>query len=500
MTKARVLIVQPPSPPGLNVKRDLAGGFAVANKTSRSTYGHDSSYPTMPHLSLLYLASILENEGHPVAFIDGGAQQLDEEGVNQAVVDFKPDVVVYLVNLPSLYGDCDLARMLKQRHPGIRLIGAGVVCRAMDEEVLKRGEFDYVCRGDIEVIVPDLLRGFETERWPMVKGTSRLHDGVLVQNPEIPRLTDLAHLAWPAYHLAPMNRYWYQVFGEGRSYATVQASKGCPYTCYYCPYPFGFGNKLLSRTPENIVDEVEYLRKRFKVEAIYFRDQVFSLNRQKTIRLCEEIIKRKLKFEWVVETRLDSVDAEMLPYMQKAGCRRIHFGLETGDAEAFRGGGKDHARGTVDDLAERIRVTEASGIAAHAFILVGLLGESWDTVAATRKLIDRVKPTTLQVAIITPYPGTDMFTRAEERGLLLTKDWSQYTGFDPVMRTEHLSAEDLIEAQAILIRHHGQAVRWQRAKALTIRAARYLADGSLPRRMLKRFGPRSLRRRMRAHA
>jgi radical SAM superfamily enzyme YgiQ (UPF0313 family) len=500
MTKARVLIVQPPSPPGLNVKRDLAGGFAVANKTTRATYGHDPSYPTMPHLSLLYLASLLERDDHPVAFVDGGAQQLDEHGMDQAVASFRPDVVVYLVNLPSLYGDCDLARTLKQRYPEIRFIGAGVVCRALDEEILKRGEFDYVCRGDIEVIVPDLLRGFENEKWPAIKGTSVLQDGRLVQHPEIPRLTDLAHLPWPAYHLAPMDRYWYQVFGEGRSYATVQASKGCPYTCYYCPYPYGFGHKLLQRTPKDIVDECEYLKTKFKVEAIYFRDQVFSLNRRVTIQLCEEILKRKLKFEWVVETRLDSVDGEMLRLMKKAGCRRIHFGLETGDPEAFQGGGKDHAKGTVQELSRRMRMTEASGIAAHAFILVGLLGESWDTIRHTSQLISEVKPTTLQVAIITPYPGTDMFIRAEERGLLLTRDWSQYTGFDPVMRTEYMSAEDLVAAQDMLIHHHAQAVRWERAKALTIRTARYIADGSLPRRVLKRFGPRSLRRRLRAHA
>ncbi len=496
MAHTRILIIQPPSPPGLNVKRDLAGGFGVANRTTRKTYGHDSSYPTMPHLSLLYLAALLERAGRQVAFVDGAAEQLDENGVERRVDEFAPDAVVFLVNLPSLYADCELAHRLKSRHPAVRFIGVGVVGRALDDELLRRGKFDHVVRGDTEVVVPNLLDADPDPAAVPVAGTSHLRDGVVERSPDIPRLTNLAALPWPAYHLAPMNRYWYQVFGQGRTYATVQASKGCPFTCYYCPYPLGFGSKLLQRAPEDIVNEVECLLTRFRCDAIYFRDQVFAMKPNMVMLLCEEILRRGLKFEWVVETRLDSVNKELLSRMRAAGCRRIHFGLETGDAGTFETIGKDHVRGTLETLSEQIRTTERSGISAHAFILIGLIGESQATVQATKELISRVKPSTLQVSIVTPYPGTDLFRLAEESNLILTRDWSQYTGFDPVMRTHAMSADDLLAAQDELIRHHRRAVRWHKVRATTRRAMKYLADGSLPRRVLQRYGHRLPRLRM----
>ena len=499
MNASRVVILQPPSPPGLNVKRDLAGGFAVANVTSRQGYGHDSSYPTMPHLSLLYLAALLERDGHVVTFVDGAAEQLDEAGVQKRLKDARAEVIVFLVSLPSLYGDCALAKKLRSENPSASFFGVGVVCRALDEEVLERGAFDCVVRGDMEVIVPRLLKNLATASSDLEPGTSRLVEGKVQRSQEIPRLTDLSSLPRPAYHLAPMDRYWYQVFGEGRRYATVQATKGCPYGCYYCPYPYGFGRQLLWRRPEDIVDEVQYLIEKFGCQAIYFRDQVFSLDKERVTRLCEEIIRRGLRFEWVVETRLDCVDGPVLAAMKAAGCRRIHFGLETGDPAAFgRGGGKDGVTGGVEELSARITLAERSGIAAHAFILLGLLGESWSTISSTRALIERVRPTTLQVAIVTPYPGTELFRIADERGLLLTRDWSKYTGFDPVMRTEAMSSDELLHAQAMLVKAHRRAVRWRKARLAIARGARYILDGSLPTRLRLRYGPR-LRRVFRGH-
>src|SRR5215831_9035122 len=109
----RVLILQPPSPPLMNVKRDLAGGMGVADPSPRTRFGHDPKYITMPYLSLLYAAGVLERDGHQVTFLDGQEEDLDKGAVVEQVRRHVPNVIVQLMNLPSLYGDIEILKAIR---------------------------------------------------------------------------------------------------------------------------------------------------------------------------------------------------------------------------------------------------------------------------------------------------------------------------------------------------------------------------------------------------
>src|SRR5581483_6382402 len=150
-------------------------------------------------------------------------------------------------------------------------------------------------------------------------------------------------------------------------------------------YPMGFGDKIISRDPVKLVDEIEELQKKRGVRAILFRDQVFTMVRENTMRLCDEILRRNLKITWVVETRLDKVDEELLRKMKAAGCVRMHFGVESGDPALFDKVGKDGAKGMLEEFFKNFELVEKVGMAAHMFILVGLLGETWESVQNTIK-------------------------------------------------------------------------------------------------------------------
>jgi len=112
-----------------------------------------------------------------------------------------------------------------------------------------------------------------------------------------------------------------------------------------------------------------------------------------------------LKIEWVVETRLDRVNEALLRKMKEAGCKRIHYGLESGDPKLFSRVGKDGAEGRMDTLVRNFQITESLGIHPHMFVLIGLLGETRATIARTIETIRKIKPLTLQVAIVTPIPA-----------------------------------------------------------------------------------------------
>src|SRR5689334_3857647 len=109
----RVLILQPPSPPLMNVKRDLAGGMGVADPSPRRRFGHDPKYITMPYLSLLYTAGVLERDGHHVTFLDAQEEDLDKAQVVEQVKRYDPDAVVQLLNLPSVYGDLEILKAVR---------------------------------------------------------------------------------------------------------------------------------------------------------------------------------------------------------------------------------------------------------------------------------------------------------------------------------------------------------------------------------------------------
>jgi anaerobic magnesium-protoporphyrin IX monomethyl ester cyclase len=462
--------------------------MGVADPSKRTRFGHDRLYITMPYLSLLYTAGVLERDGHAVTFLDAQVEDLDKEQTAERVRQYQPEIVVQLLNLPSLYGDLEIMKAVRERAAGVRTVAVGVVTIPLFDYIAESGAADAIVRGDPEVIVPSLL--------PILQGTSadggrfEKHKGVLV-NQQVFYVEDLDALPPVPYHLVPMEKYWYFPFGVGVPYATAFVSRGCSYRCYYCPYPMGFGGTIIHRNPARVIDEIEELYKKRGVQAVYFRDQVFTMDREKTLRLCDEILRRGLKLRWVVETRLDKVDEELLLKMKEAGCVRIHFGIESGDPDLFDKVGKDGAKGLLEQFFRNFEMVERVGIAAHMFILVGLLGETWNSVRKTIETVQRMKPLTLQVAVVTPYPGTGLFDQCKRKGLLSTEDLSKYTGFLPVSRTEAMSSEELLHARQMIIKAHSRAVFWKKKRRLVELTIRYARDGSLWRRLKRKCSHRT---------
>ena len=479
----KIVVLQPPSPPYMNVKRDLAGGMGVADPSKRSRFGHDPHYVTMPYLSLLYAAGVLKRSGHEVTFLDAQVNDLDKEQVVAQVGQHGPDAVVQLMNLPSLYGDIEILKALREGLTGVRTVAVGTVTISLFDNIAESGAADAIIRGDPELMLSPLMEEFEGKGQG---GQFERSKGVLV-NQGVRHVTDLDALPPLPYDLLPLEKYWYFPFGVGVPYASIFASRGCSYHCYYCPYPMGFGDRIIHRDPVKVVDEIEDVYHKRGIRAILFRDQVFTMDRDRTLQLCDEIIRRGLKISWLVETRLDKIDEQLVRRMKEAGCMRMQFGIESGDAALFDKVGKDGAAGKLEEFFSNFAMVERLGVAAHMFMLVGLLGETWQSVRGTIKAVQRMKPLTLQVAVVTPYPGTGLFDQAKRKGLLSTENFSQYSGFIPVSRTEAMSSEELLQARQMIMRAHRRTVFLKRKRHLAGLAIRYTRDGSLWRRLQRKY-------------
>ncbi|MBM4149872.1 MAG: hypothetical protein FJ224_12650, partial [Lentisphaerae bacterium] len=243
----RVLVLQPPSPPGLSIMRDIIGGYGAAFPSKRTEYGHDDWVRPEPNMVLFYTAAVCEKGGHEVHFLDAQAEFLNLDQTAARAAAIRPDIAVSVVSLPSVAGDLVVLRRLKEAVPGLTVIAIGITCKALPELVLEGGVVDYAVQGAPEYVVPDLLRALEegspAERVPglalrrVPPGAMRRHGDVFRTSAVPPVVTDLDALPYPAYHLARMDLYWHHLFGRETRYIVMLSSKGCPYGCYYCPYP-----------------------------------------------------------------------------------------------------------------------------------------------------------------------------------------------------------------------------------------------------------------------
>jgi anaerobic magnesium-protoporphyrin IX monomethyl ester cyclase len=430
----------------MDVFRDYAGGFGVAHPTERGDFGHGPY--SLPNVSLMYSAGVVSRLGWQVTYLDAQAERLNLESTLTRATKCKPDVIVSIVNLPSIHKDSEVLSRLKSSLPHTITIAIGTVCRVVPEDIAALSAFDILVHGEAESILPALLNRIQDDtKIDDIDGIGVVTDGKLTMTEPSRDLVDLDELPWPPYNIMPTSLY--RTFTFKTKSLPVWASRGCTMPCsFYCPYPVGMGKSLRFRDIEDFVEEIAHLNQNFGIPAFIFRDQIFSSNIGRAEEICELLIGKKLKAQWLCETRMDMVNETLLRKMRKAGCKRIHFGLETGDPEHLRRIGKPGMK--ISTVKEAIRLTKEAGVMPMAHLLLGLPGETHDTIRQTLKAIRELGLTQISVNIATPYPGTPLFRYAEEKGLLETEDWSHYTSFRPVMRTEEMTAQELEAARVFI--------------------------------------------------
>jgi radical SAM superfamily enzyme YgiQ (UPF0313 family) len=441
----RVLLLQPPSPPGIDVTRDYAGGFGVAIKVSRSDYGHGIF--TLPYFSLMYSAGVLRAAGHNLAYLDAQAARMNADATVAEVARLQPSVIVSVMNLPSIAGDMWLLEQIKRMNPKSKIICIGTVCRVLPREIGKRASADYVVSGNPETVLPELIGAIlDGGRLQGVHGVGMVNDEGIVTNGTAAGQLDLRKLPWPPYDIMPVHMYRGFEFGVKTRCMPVWASRGCSMPCsFYCPYPIGMGRTIKFREPDDIVREIAHLNTKHAVGGFIFRDQMFSFKMDRAEEICDLLIERGLDLQWLCETRFDMVSERLLRKMSRAGCKRIHFGLETGDPDLLKTVGKPGMN--ISTVREAIRLTKDAGIKPRTHVIIGLPGENEDSIGRTVNLLRELRIGDVSVNLATPYPGTPLFRYAKKRGLIETEDWSRFTSFEAIMRTETMATSELEEAR-----------------------------------------------------
>ena len=373
--------------------------------------GADHTYNRRwPPLELLYCGAILEAQGHQVSVIDAQAQGLTPAEVAARAGSADAALVTSSAldrwQCPSLeLGPVEaVARELRGRVAQLWLTGYHGTVRP--EVMLQRTGVDVVVRGEPELTVRDLAAG---RAWEEIPGlTFRRHEQIVV-TPQRPWL-DMADLPVPAFHLIDLKHYNYEILGP--RLMILEGARGCPYACTFCTRAMQ-GKRLRRKSIEQLGQEVEVAVGRFGARSIYFIDLEFTACRELAEGISQYILDRRISVRWCCQTRCDKVDEPLLRLMRRAGCRLIHFGIETGSpriAELMR---KEIA---FDQQRRGIELARRVGMEVLGFFLLGYPGETDEEMRQTVRLARELNPTYASFHRISPYPDTAIYGQCTAAG------------------------------------------------------------------------------------
>lgn len=375
----------------------------------------------IPYIGLASLGATLLDAGHDVKILEQSVSKDPRGELHSILNEYRPDFVG--IGFTSfLSGEAkELAKTVKDFNGNTVVIGGGVHCSVLPEETLRDTDFDVVVIGEGEITLKEIV-----DRVPLedIDGIA-YKDGKTIKRTK-PRelIEDLDSLPVPAWHLYDLKKYHAPRINARRNpVGSIETSRGCPYRCIYCNKSV-FGYRFRGKSAKRIVDEMEaMLEVGFK--EIHIQDDMFSMDLQRAKATCDEIIRRGLKFPWNIYNgvRCASVDLEFFQKLKRAGCYRVSMGIESGNQEILD---RIQKGITIEQIKEAVRLAKEAGVEILTFFLVGLPGETEDTMRQTIEFAKELDCDLNKVAIATPIPGTPMFEEYEKKGLIRTHDWSQY--------------------------------------------------------------------------
>lgn len=407
------------------------------------------SYPfeEFPRLlvTLPYVAAALRAEGHEVEILDLLLARTTPDKIERRMARLRPQLVgITSVTLNHHIAE-GIARVVRKCDETVPIVmGGHHVAFEIEGSFRALPELDYIVIGEGERTIVELARALE--------GRASLADvnGLALRDPGTDHIVrtaariaedDLDSLAVPARDLVPLARYL-----AFDSHASVITSRGCPYSCIFCSAPAWNGRSVRYRNPSLCVDEIEEVVA-LGFSEITIEDDLFTLYRKHFLAVCGEIGRRNTGIRWNAFSRVDTITPEIVETMAKAGCQAICFGVESGNQEILD---LVQKKSNLELVKNAMRMTQQAGISALASFIIGLPGETEETLRKTVEFANELRDefgSLYGFHVLAPFPGTEVRERAGDFGLeILSSDWRQYDANHVVSRTR---GADVAAIQAV---------------------------------------------------
>ena len=400
----------------------------------------NSHYP----IGIGYLHSFIESQGHHVTtlFLNDYQPEACIDIVIRTIEESRPDFVGFQILTGNRVVSFRLIEYINNNYPSIKMIIGGIHATVMYKQILEKYPFLIAILGEGEITVSELL----DKRKPLenIDGIAFHHNGKIFKTNDRALIENLDELPFPKHNI---------FFNEIRRSGCILTSRGCPFSCTFCCLCSMSQRKVRYRSVKNVVDEIEFMKNEFnEMNSVWIHDDSFMLNNKRVIEFCDEIVKRRIKLEFICSGRMKPISPQMIKAMEKAGFKHVLFGLESGAEEILRTSRKAISK---EDAINAFKLFANSSIRITAFLIVGLPGETHETVNETIELIQmlqKIKYTLYgDIGVLFIYPGTEVYEIAKIKGIIDDDYW--LTEKNTPFYTAENSLETLLEFKETILNH-----------------------------------------------
>jgi len=402
-----------------------------------------------PPLGILSLAGYLEEHSDfSVDLIDAQPKGYTHEQLETILEDRTADIVGITAMTFTLIDVLKTVRTIRKVMPNAKIILGGPHVHLYPEETIRHPEVDFLLQGEGEIAFLQLLNNLDNPAsWSQIKGLVYLDDdGKTIDNGIAPSTENLDALGIPARHLLDVDDYT-SLLGRDNVITTMFTSRGCPYRCTFCDRPF---SPVLSgfrwRSATHVADEMERCIELGISEAFIY-DDTFTVRRDRVFELCDEILRRNIKFRWDVRAHVNTMTPELLARMKEAGCDRIHYGVECGNDRMLKVIKKN---ATIAKVREVVAATKAVNMEVLCYFIIGQQTEQASDIADTMKLARELDPNYAHFTIFCPYPGTEIYAEGLKSGVIKQDVWREFSlnprdGYELPVWEENFTRHELRE-------------------------------------------------------
>lgn len=401
--------------------------------------------PARPPMDLAYMAAVLEDMGVECKIKDYPMEREGWDNVKVDILNFTPGLLIVNTTTPTIENDLFICDLSKRINPGIKIIAKGGHFFVYDKEIMNKFKsLDVLIRGEPELTIRELA---QNDDYSGISGITFRRNGEIIRNVDRPFMQNIDALPFPARHL--LNNRLYLTPDTREALAFVSISRGCPRSCIFCAAGLVSGHKLRIRRVASVIKEIEECIIKYNITNFFFSADTFTWDKQWVIELCSEIMRKNIHIRWGTNSRVDTLDEEMVVQMKKAGCHIIGFGAESASQYILD---KIKKGITVRQIEEAVGLCEKYGLKSFLIFVIGLPWETNVTLSETIKFVKKTTTSFIEVNIAYPLPGTEFYNIAKENGLfdddlLMGHDYS-----NPLVRSFSLSTDELKTARKKILR------------------------------------------------
>lgn len=416
----------------------------LINPSQEKVYGK-KMMPSYPPLGLLYIGTVLKNEGHQIRLLDIDTENINENKFNKVFMDFDPDTVGISAVTPT-FGNALRWAESSKRIKDVPVIFGGIHATIVPDQVIKHNSVDIVVLGEGEITVKKLFDELSKSKPKLecIKGIFFKQGNNIIMNERQPMVQNLDSIPFPDRKLLKRSDAFMPPDAMYLPVATIMTSRGCPGNCTFCCTKQIFSKRFRARTAKNIVEEIEQLLSKEGIKEIHIADDTFTVIKKRVLEFCEEIKRKdiKIEFQFMNGLRADFVDRDILNALKSIGMKTVGYGVESGNEKILKNIKKNIP---LNITREAFKFSKELGFETWAFLILGLPGETEETIKDTIKFTKEIDPDFAKFFILKPYPGSEIHAELQKNNLILSNNYDDYGLYTrPVHRLPGLEPDRMV--------------------------------------------------------